>query len=336
MGEGQGLRHVLPARPWITTHQSLEEVAALAIRTTLDGELRQDGNTKDMILTIPELVAYISSYTTLLPGDVILTGTPSGVGPMLPGQEVSVEIEGIGTLTNPVAGTLTGGDIGRGGAVTEGDSKARDDFSVPGSGAPPGAGPVSSVSDGQPACRQRAQRAVQLGVRQALLRDLRAPVEDTDAGRNSRSRTRSSTTRLPGWARPGTRAHWLAAHTVRTFRPSAATSIATLSTSCVRPHWRTAATARGSRSRLGKRLEQPARRRVTTVFAATSASSGSRSWKRGRRHLWSECGCPMQTSPSMTWCAVRAFAAAHVPDYVIVRAAMANRSTPSSTQWTTH
>jgi 2-keto-4-pentenoate hydratase/2-oxohepta-3-ene-1,7-dioic acid hydratase in catechol pathway len=94
-----------PLGPWMTTHQRLEEAAALAIRTTLDGELRQDGNTKDMILTIPELVAYISSYTTLLPGDVILTGTPSGVGPMLPGQEVSVEIEGIGTLTNPVAGT---------------------------------------------------------------------------------------------------------------------------------------------------------------------------------------------------------------------------------------
>ena len=94
-----------PLGPWITTHQRLEEAAALAIRTTLDGELRQDGNTKDMILTIPELVAYISSYTTLLPGDVILTGTPSGVGLMLPGQEVSVEIEGIGTLTNPVAGT---------------------------------------------------------------------------------------------------------------------------------------------------------------------------------------------------------------------------------------
>ena len=93
-----------PLGPWITTHQRLEEAAALAIRTTLDGELRQDGNTKDMILTIPELVAYISSFTTLLPGDVILTGTPSGVGPMLPGQEVSVEIEGIGTLTNPVAG----------------------------------------------------------------------------------------------------------------------------------------------------------------------------------------------------------------------------------------
>lgn len=94
-----------PLGPWITTHQPLEEVAALAIRTTLDGELRQDGTTKDMIFTIPEIVAYISSYTTLLPGDVILTGTPSGVGPMVPGQVVSIEIEGIGTLTNPVAGT---------------------------------------------------------------------------------------------------------------------------------------------------------------------------------------------------------------------------------------
>jgi 2-keto-4-pentenoate hydratase/2-oxohepta-3-ene-1,7-dioic acid hydratase in catechol pathway len=94
-----------PLGPWITTHQGLDEVAALAIRTSLDGELRQDGNTKDLIFTIPEIVAYISSYTTLLPGDVILTGTPSGVGPMLPGQVVSVDIEGIGTLTNPVAGT---------------------------------------------------------------------------------------------------------------------------------------------------------------------------------------------------------------------------------------
>ena len=94
-----------PLGPWITTHQGLEEVASLAIRTSLDGELRQDGNTKDLIFTIPELVSYISSYTTLLPGDVILTGTPSGVGPMLPGQVVSIDIEGVGTLTNPVAGT---------------------------------------------------------------------------------------------------------------------------------------------------------------------------------------------------------------------------------------
>jgi 2-keto-4-pentenoate hydratase/2-oxohepta-3-ene-1,7-dioic acid hydratase in catechol pathway len=94
-----------PLGPWITTHQRLDEVAALAIRTTVDGEARQDGTTSDMVFTIPELVAYISSYTTLLPGDVILTGTPEGAGPVLPGQQVSIEIEGIGTLTNPVVGT---------------------------------------------------------------------------------------------------------------------------------------------------------------------------------------------------------------------------------------
>jgi 2-keto-4-pentenoate hydratase/2-oxohepta-3-ene-1,7-dioic acid hydratase in catechol pathway len=67
-----------PLGPWITTHQSLDEVGSLSIRTTVDGEVRQDGNTKDMIFTVAELVAYISSYTTLLPGDVILTGTPRG------------------------------------------------------------------------------------------------------------------------------------------------------------------------------------------------------------------------------------------------------------------
>ncbi|MDX6322371.1 MAG: hypothetical protein QOF52_2229 [Propionibacteriaceae bacterium] len=94
-----------PLGPWITTHQSLEEVANLQIRTTLDGAERQNGSTNLMVFTIPELVVYISSFTTLLPGDVILTGTPAGVGAMLPGQEVSIEIEGIGTLTNPVAGS---------------------------------------------------------------------------------------------------------------------------------------------------------------------------------------------------------------------------------------
>ncbi len=97
-----------PLGPWITTHQSLEEVADLQIRTTLDGEERQHGSTNLMVFSIPELVVYISSFTTLLPGDVILTGTPAGVGAMLPGQEVSIEIEGIGTLTNPVAGSAPG------------------------------------------------------------------------------------------------------------------------------------------------------------------------------------------------------------------------------------
>ena len=91
-----------PLGPWITTHQSLDEVADLAIRTTLDGEERQNGRTRDMVHGIPALIAYITSFTTLLPGDVILTGTPEGVGVMRPGQEVSIEIEGIGVLTNTV------------------------------------------------------------------------------------------------------------------------------------------------------------------------------------------------------------------------------------------
>ena len=104
MGPGKGLRHVLPARAVDHHASELEEAAALAIRTTLDGELRQDGNTKDMVFTIPELVAYISSYTTLLPGDVILTGTPEGVGPMLPGRR-SCRDRRHRHLTNPVAGT---------------------------------------------------------------------------------------------------------------------------------------------------------------------------------------------------------------------------------------
>jgi len=92
-----------PIGPWITTHQTLEEVGNLRIRTTLDGELRQDGTTADMLIPVAELIAYISSFTTLLPGDLILTGTPEGVGLMMPGQEISIEIEGIGTLTNSVA-----------------------------------------------------------------------------------------------------------------------------------------------------------------------------------------------------------------------------------------
>ena len=91
-----------PLGPWMTTHQSLKEVGDLRVRTTLDGIEQQNDRTSSMIFSVAELVAYVSSFTTLLPGDVILTGTPEGVGPMLPGQEVSIEIEGIGTLTNPV------------------------------------------------------------------------------------------------------------------------------------------------------------------------------------------------------------------------------------------
>ncbi|MDD9208128.1 fumarylacetoacetate hydrolase family protein [Georgenia sp. 10Sc9-8] len=78
------------------------DVTDLAVRARVDGELRQDGRTSDLVHKVSELIAYVSSIFTLLPGDIILTGTPAGVGPIDVGQRVEVEIEGIGTLGNPV------------------------------------------------------------------------------------------------------------------------------------------------------------------------------------------------------------------------------------------
>lgn len=78
------------------------DVSDLAVRARVDGEIRQDGRTSDLVHKVPDLVAYVSSIFTLLPGDVILTGTPAGVGPIDVGQRVEVEVEGIGAFSNPV------------------------------------------------------------------------------------------------------------------------------------------------------------------------------------------------------------------------------------------
>ena len=75
----------------------------LRIRTTLNGDVRQDSSTGLLIFDVPTLIEYISAAFTLEAGDVIATGTPSGIGPMQPGDEVRVEIEGIGALVNRVA-----------------------------------------------------------------------------------------------------------------------------------------------------------------------------------------------------------------------------------------
>jgi len=88
-----------PLGPWIETEL---DIADLRITTTVNGETKQDGRTSQIVHKVPSLIAYITSCMTLLPGDVILTGTPAGVGPVEIGDEVSVEIEGIGRLTNPV------------------------------------------------------------------------------------------------------------------------------------------------------------------------------------------------------------------------------------------
>jgi 2-keto-4-pentenoate hydratase/2-oxohepta-3-ene-1,7-dioic acid hydratase in catechol pathway len=74
----------------------------LAVRAYVNGGLRQDSRTRELIFTIPELVEFISSVMTLLPGDIISTGTPSGIGPIKPGDQVTVHVEGVGALTNPV------------------------------------------------------------------------------------------------------------------------------------------------------------------------------------------------------------------------------------------
>ena len=69
---------------------------------TVDGELRQDGRTAQLLHDVPAIIEWVTAFMTLLPGDVILTGTPAGVGPLLAGSTVSATVEGIGTLTNPV------------------------------------------------------------------------------------------------------------------------------------------------------------------------------------------------------------------------------------------
>jgi 2-keto-4-pentenoate hydratase/2-oxohepta-3-ene-1,7-dioic acid hydratase in catechol pathway len=74
----------------------------LQVRGYVNGDLRQDSRTRELIFTIPELVEFISSVMTLLPGDIISTGTPAGVGPIRPGDQVTIHVEGVGALTNPV------------------------------------------------------------------------------------------------------------------------------------------------------------------------------------------------------------------------------------------
>ncbi|MCH8612957.1 fumarylacetoacetate hydrolase family protein [Arsenicicoccus dermatophilus] len=87
-----------PLGPWIETELDPSD---LRLTTRLDGEVVQDGRTSDMIHDVARLISYASQAFTLLPGDVILTGTPAGVGQVQEGQRVEVEVEGIGTLSNP-------------------------------------------------------------------------------------------------------------------------------------------------------------------------------------------------------------------------------------------
>jgi len=88
-----------PVGPWLETDL---DPGDLRVQTFINGEVRQDGHTRDLIFSVPEVLAYVSRFLTLEPGDVVLTGTPDGVGPLQPGDVVEVTIDAIGTLRNQV------------------------------------------------------------------------------------------------------------------------------------------------------------------------------------------------------------------------------------------
>ena len=98
-----------PVGPYIATRDEVPDPQALSLRCTLNGEVMQEGTTSKMIFSVAELISFLSQGMTLLPGDIITTGTPPGVGAardpqvfLKPGDEVTVEVEGLGSLTNPV------------------------------------------------------------------------------------------------------------------------------------------------------------------------------------------------------------------------------------------
>ncbi len=96
---GKGFHTFCPLGPWVETEFDPTDVA---VRCTVNGEVRQDGRTKDMIFDIPYLIEYITRFTRLEVGDAIMTGTPEGVGPVEVEDEITVEVEGLGSLTNTV------------------------------------------------------------------------------------------------------------------------------------------------------------------------------------------------------------------------------------------
>jgi 2-keto-4-pentenoate hydratase/2-oxohepta-3-ene-1,7-dioic acid hydratase in catechol pathway len=95
----KGYDSFCPLGPWIETELDTSDVL---VSTTLNGEVKQSGSTSLMLFDVAAIIAHVTTFMTLLPGDVIATGTPEGVGPMNPGDQVSVSVAGVGTLTNTV------------------------------------------------------------------------------------------------------------------------------------------------------------------------------------------------------------------------------------------
>src|SRR5205823_10190664 len=97
----KGFDTFCPVGPMVST--DLDPWAGVAVETRVNGEVRQQGNTRDFIFPLDVLIRHIAQAMTLFPGDLIPTGTPSGVGPLKAGDNVEVTVEGVGTLSNPVA-----------------------------------------------------------------------------------------------------------------------------------------------------------------------------------------------------------------------------------------
>ncbi|MGD2105534.1 MAG: fumarylacetoacetate hydrolase family protein [Anaerolineae bacterium] len=100
----KGFDTFCPLGPWLMTGLGEEDVAELEVVCRVNEDVRQDGHVSDMVFSPAELMAYVSSIMTLAPGDVIMTGTPEGVGPLAPGDKVEVRIEGVGELRNVAVG----------------------------------------------------------------------------------------------------------------------------------------------------------------------------------------------------------------------------------------
>ncbi len=96
---GKGFDTFCPIGPWIITDF---DPADAMVTCYVNGEMRQMASTRDMVFSVRQLIAFASSVMTLEPGDLLFTGTPAGVGPLMPGDIVEVNIEGLGSLRNPV------------------------------------------------------------------------------------------------------------------------------------------------------------------------------------------------------------------------------------------
>lgn len=101
--QAKGYDTFLPLGPWHPLHAGLN-LQDLRLRLSVNGHVRQDGHTRDMTWPVAQLLARASEWTTLAPGDVLLTGTPEGVGPIVPGDRMEAEVVGVARVRNPVAG----------------------------------------------------------------------------------------------------------------------------------------------------------------------------------------------------------------------------------------